>query len=125
MSKEPTISELVAYAMARSTKMTEVKARALIKENKVRSYSKLDTLVKPSVAAVKTAAQKRVAKVREAGPRGWVFGPKWIESVKAVAGIAISPANRVKLEAMAEANSVKVVSGMTSEAIAQKLAPLV
>lgn len=121
MSKEPTIAELVAYAMARNTKLTEDKARALIKENKVRSLSKLDSLVKPT----KSVAQKRVAKVREAGPRGWVFGPKWIESVKAVVGIAVSPANRVKLEAMAQAHSVKVMPGMTSETIAEKLAAVV
>lgn len=121
MSKEPTIAQLVSYLMASNKKMTEDKARAFIKDNKVRSFTKIDTLLAAAKPA-RSVGQKRVAKVREAGPRGWVFGPKWIESVKAAVGIAVSPANRTKLEAMAEANSIKVSASMSSEMIAEKLA---
>ena len=131
MSKNPTIAQLVSTALTVATNMTADAAKAEINANKLRSYSKVtahfaNLVAKAIVAdAAEKATQaivdldaakkvddvapkaKRIGRIRStrtisAGPRGFTFGNKWNDSVKAQAGIAVHPTYLAKLQAQAE-----------------------
>lgn len=60
------------------------------------------------VAAPAAARPSRIRSERriEAGPRGFRFGEKWIESVKSGTGVAVHPTYLAKLKAHAKAVGV-------------------
>ena len=59
-------------------------------------------------AAAAAARPSRIRSERriEAGPRGFRFGEKWIESVKSGTGVAVHPTYLAKLKAHAKAVGV-------------------
>ena len=99
------------------------------------SKSKAKTKRTASGAPRKAAATKRhaerkgravrtIADAVPKGPRGFRIGPRWIESVVAGEGIAVSPVNFNKLLSHAEQMGVKVTSEdpkVVAAAIARKI----
>ena len=63
----------------------------------------------------------RTAKVHEKGPRGWIFGPKWLISVKSASGIATKMQNLPKLIDFAQSLGVSVKSGTSQETLVKTL----
>ena len=144
MAKNFTIAELVAAALVIVPTMTAEAAKDLINKNKAKSMVKIEALFTPIAAEIKTAAEAEAAKVAEtpavavekvkkpgrirstrtieAGPRGFRFGGKWMESVAAGTGIAVHPTFFAKLKAHAASVNVEVAEGVTPVELAALIA---
>lgn len=109
MSKNPTITQLVAAAVAIVPSFTEDQAKKLINENKARSFKKITELFTPLIPVeVKVEKKEKIARIRTVrtvtpGPRGFRFGDKWMYSVRSATGIAVHPTHFNKLKAQASA----------------------
>ena len=109
MSKNPTIAQLVAAAVAIVPSFTEDQAKKLINENKARSFKKITELFTPLIPVeVKVEKKEKIARIRTVrtvtpGPRGFRFGDKWMDSVRSATGIAVHPTHFNKLKAQASA----------------------
>lgn len=109
MSKNPTITQLVAAAVAIVPSFTEDQAKKLINENKARSFKKITELFTPLIPVeVKVEKKEKIARIRTVrtvtpGPRGFRFGDKWMDSVRSATGIAVHPTHFNKLKAQASA----------------------
>lgn len=119
-TKQPTVAELVAKAIELSGKSEET-VRAVILANKARSFSKIETLFGKKTKAASVKIRKAGA-VHAAGPKGFKFGPVWVASVVAGAGVALKPANLPKLVDHATHLGVEVTPDLTQVEIASAIA---
>lgn len=81
----------------------------MAKTTNAKTASKKTAKTAKKVAAPAAAARpSRIRSERriEAGPRGFRFGEKWIESVKSGTGVAVHPTYLAKLKAHAKAVGV-------------------
>lgn len=73
-------------------------------------------------AKVKIAKAKREVKVHEAGPRGFIFGPVWVQSVRDGKGVALKPQNLPKLRLHAQKVGAEVTEDLSQAEIAALVA---
>lgn len=130
MSKNPTITALVAAAVAIVPSFTEDQAKKLINEHKARSFKKITELFTPLIPVevkaekkVKTEKSARIRTVRTVtpGPRGFRFGDKWMDSVRSATGIAVHPTHFNKLKAQASALGIPA-DGVDAVSLAKAIA---
>jgi hypothetical protein len=68
---------------------------------------------------------RKAAQTREAGPRGFQFGPVWIKSIVDGAGIALKVSNLPKLLATAASKGIEVTKDLTQAEIVAMVAKAV
>jgi hypothetical protein len=78
--------------------------------------------LQPKGSNLKVKKARATAPVREAGPRGFKFGPVWLASIVAGAGIALKPQNLPKLIETAKFKGVKVTKDLSQAEIAAAVA---
>lgn len=70
----------------------------------------------------KAAKTAKVVKVHEKGPRGFKFGPVWLQSIRDGAGVALKPANLPKLRETAQAYGVTLTKDLNQAEMAAAIA---
>src|SRR5579859_2205679 len=93
-------------------------ARALIRQHKIQSVSKLTSFIQNRPSGIRVdqdtaeAVTKRIKTVKKsvhrAGPRGFRYGAVFLKSVAEGKGVAVRPANLPKLLSLAKATGVQV-----------------
>ena len=73
-------------------------------------------------AKLKIAKAKRSVTVHEKGPRGFKFGPVWMESIRTGKGVALKPQNMPKLMETAQHFSVDLTPDLDQREIAAAIA---
>ena len=73
----------------------------------------------------KAAKTAKVVKIREKGPRGFKFGPVWLQSIRDGAGVALKPANLPKLRETAQAYSVTLTKDLNQAEMAAAIAKVI
>lgn len=119
---DPRIADLLARA-AELGVTDEAVARALIKANKVRSYKRLGDVIAAMKPKGKALRVRKSNVIHNEGPRGFKFGPVWLNSIRAQKGIALSPSNLPKLRRTAEKYGVD--SSLEQEVMVAELAKIV
>lgn len=91
-------------------------------DNKAAAEAAIKAIKKDARKAGGQVKVRAAAKARVAGPRGFSFGPVWMESIKAGAGIALQAANMPKLLATAEKYGVEITADLTQDEVAKMVA---
>lgn len=86
-------------------------------DNKAKAEAAIKDLMslKPKSSAG-TIRVRKAGAARNAGPRGFRFGPVWIASIKSGSGIAYAPRNFPKLQMMGEAYGISGSMNATDQA---------
>lgn len=125
MSKEPTIAQLLSKASELG--VTEESARTMIKEQKIRSFTKLASVIAEKLATAGSSAKVKVRSrkavvLHQRGPRGFKFGPVWMRSIIEGKGVALKPQNLPKLRETATFHGVQVTEDLSQVEIANEIA---
>ena len=98
-------------------------------DNKAKAEAAIAALSSKSNGAklkvAKAAKTAKVVKINEKGPRGFKFGPVWLQSIRAGVGVALKPANLPKLRETAQAYGVTLTEDLNQVEIAAAIARVI
>ena len=92
-------------------------------ENKAKAEAAIAELSKTTKkASGATLRVRKAGAVHNKGPRGFKYGPVWLQSIKSGKGVALKPANLPKLNETATSYNVSITADLTQAEIAALVA---
>lgn len=98
-------------------------------DNKAKAEAAIASLIGKGAGAklkvAKAAKTAKVVKVNEKGPRGFRFGPVWLQSIRDGVGVALKPANLPKLRETAQVYGVTLTEDLSQAEMAAAIAKVI
>ena len=114
-----TLSQLIAKYNEVATQVGKPTRKSF--DSKAKAEAAIKSIT-PKVSKGASLKIKKVVATREKGPRGFKFGPKWMQSIMTGKGIALQAQNLPKLKDTATYKGISITDDLTQAEIAAMIA---